>query len=165
MNRIEYVLKKCFNSNGLTDSKQYEDFIETMCAKDFIDGVRCDYVSNEECKMCWNAEVGIELEKELLKKDIEKVKGATIVVNTPKPLPEYGHVGTEAIISEVNHPKHYNQGKYEVIDVIEDWGLNFNLGNALKYIARCEHKNNKKQDLGKALWYIQREINNMEGNY
>ena len=58
----------------------------------------------------------------------------------------------------VNHPKHYNAGKFEVIDVIEDWNLNFNLGNAVKYIGRAEHKGNKAEDLKKAAWYIQREI-------
>lgn len=58
----------------------------------------------------------------------------------------------------VNHPSHYNQGKIEVIDYIEDKGFNFNLGNAIKYISRCEHKGKKKEDLEKAIWYIQREI-------
>lgn len=58
----------------------------------------------------------------------------------------------------VNHPKHYNSGKIETIDVIEDWNLNFNLGNAIKYIARAEHKGNKKEDLEKAVWYLEREI-------
>ena len=58
----------------------------------------------------------------------------------------------------VNNPRHYNTGTIEVITVIEDWKLNFNLGNAIKYIGRCEHKENKKQDLEKAKWYIEREI-------
>ena len=35
----------------------------------------------------------------------------------------------------VNHPPHYNQGKIEVIDAIEDWGLDFNAGNVVKYIT------------------------------
>ena len=60
--------------------------------------------------------------------------------------------------SMVNHPKHYNMGKYEVIDVIEDFGLNFNLGNVIKYIARAEHKGNRQQDLEKALFYLEREL-------
>ena len=64
-------------------------------------------------------------------------------------------------IEHVNHPNHYNKGKFEVIDVIEDWHLGFNLGNAIKYIGRCEHKENKKQDLEKALWYIKRELENI----
>ncbi len=58
----------------------------------------------------------------------------------------------------INHPAHYNKGKYEAISVIEDWKLSYNLGNAVKYIARCEHKGNKLQDLEKAIWYLQREI-------
>lgn len=61
----------------------------------------------------------------------------------------------------VNHPSHYNKGKFEVIEVIEDWNLNFNLGNAVKYISRCEHKGNKKQDLEKAVWYLQRELDKL----
>ena len=60
--------------------------------------------------------------------------------------------------SMVIHPKHYNMGKYEVIDVIEDFGLNFNLGNVVKYIARAEYKGNRQQDLEKALFYLEREI-------
>ena len=49
----------------------------------------------------------------------------------------------------VNHPSHYNQGKIEVIDVIEDWKLNFNQGNVIKYVGRCEYKGNKIEDLKK----------------
>jgi sulfur relay (sulfurtransferase) DsrC/TusE family protein len=58
----------------------------------------------------------------------------------------------------VNHPDHYQGNKMEVIDVIEDYNLNFNLGNAIKYILRADNKDNRKQDLNKAIWYIQREI-------
>lgn len=58
----------------------------------------------------------------------------------------------------VHHPQHYNEGKYEVIDVIEDWRLSFNLGNAVKYIARHEHKGRPAEDLEKAWWYLTREL-------
>ena len=44
----------------------------------------------------------------------------------------------------VNHPQHYNVGKIEAIDVIEDWNLSFHLGNAVKYIARAGHKDKDK---------------------
>ena len=40
----------------------------------------------------------------------------------------------------INHPQHYTLGKIEVIDFIEDKGLNFNLGNVVKYVARAGHK-------------------------
>ena len=63
---------------------------------------------------------------------------------------------------QVNHPSHYTQGKYEVIDVIEDWNLGFNLGNAVKYIGRAGHKDDIVQDLEKAKWYIEREIKRLK---
>ena len=58
----------------------------------------------------------------------------------------------------VNHPPHYTVGGVETIDFIEAKELNYNMGNAVKYISRADHKGNKKQDLEKAKWYIQREI-------
>ena len=62
----------------------------------------------------------------------------------------------------VDHPSHYNMGKFEAIDVIEDWELGFNLGNTVKYISRAGHKDNILQDLKKALWYLDREIKRIE---
>ena len=63
----------------------------------------------------------------------------------------------------VNHPAHYNSGGIEVIDVIEDWGLGFCLGNALKYICRAGRKTNDPlEDLKKAQWYIRRAMRNHE---
>jgi hypothetical protein len=67
----------------------------------------------------------------------------------------------------INHPEHYTVGGIETIDFIEAKDLNFNLGNAVKYISRCGHKKsrgmtaNQKalQDLRKAKYYIEREIN------
>lgn len=65
------------------------------------------------------------------------------------------------MVETVNHPTHYNQG-IEAIDIIESWGLNFSLGNAIKYILRSPHKGNQVEDLKKSLWYIQREIDRLE---
>ena len=62
----------------------------------------------------------------------------------------------------VNHPSHYNMGKYEAIDVIEDWELGFNLGNTIKYISRAGHKDDIVQDFKKSLWYIEREIQRLK---
>jgi hypothetical protein len=64
-------------------------------------------------------------------------------------------------VETVNHPPHYNKGKIEVITAIEDWGLGFCAGNVVKYIARAEHKDDSKEDLKKALWYIQRMLANL----
>lgn len=65
----------------------------------------------------------------------------------------------------VNHPAHYQSVKYECIDVIEDLGLDesFNLGNAFKYLWRAGRKHNRVvEDLKKAVWYINREIEKLE---
>ena len=66
----------------------------------------------------------------------------------------------------VNHPDHYHPGTYEAINVIEAWDLNFNLGSAIKYISRCglkpdaelSKKEKALEDLRKAAWYVNREI-------
>lgn len=58
----------------------------------------------------------------------------------------------------VNHPAHYKTGGIETIDFIEAKEFNYNMGNAVKYISRAEHKGNKKQDLEKAVWYLNREL-------
>jgi hypothetical protein len=58
----------------------------------------------------------------------------------------------------VNHPAHYKVGGVETIDFIEAKGLTYHLGNAVKYISRADHKGNRKQDLEKAKWYLERAI-------
>lgn len=59
----------------------------------------------------------------------------------------------------VKSPKHYTEGrKFEPKDVIRDWGLNFNLGSAVKYLARAGRKDDIIQDLSKAKEYIDFEI-------
>jgi hypothetical protein len=65
---------------------------------------------------------------------------------------------------QVNHPKHYNTGKFEVIDVIEDWQVDFHIGNVIKYVSRAGRKadDTEIQDLKKALWYLQRKIELLE---
>lgn len=77
---------------------------------------------------------------------------------------------------QVNHPSHYGGGQddpYETIKVIEAWKLNFHLGNTVKYISRAGKKGkmkgkNKKnlarrlEDLTKAKWYLEREIENLK---
>lgn len=67
----------------------------------------------------------------------------------------------------VNNPDHY-KGKdnpYEAIKVIDAWELGFCLGNAVKYIARAGAKGDKVEDLQKAMWYIQHEIDGLLDNY
>jgi hypothetical protein len=68
----------------------------------------------------------------------------------------------------VNHPEHYggSENVYEAIKVIENWNLDFHLGNTVKYISRAGKKDTDKelQDLKKAQWYLERRIQNLENN-
>lgn len=65
-------------------------------------------------------------------------------------------------MSSINHPEHYNKhpSGVECITIVEHF--NFNVGNAIKYLWRMGLKsNNPIEDLQKALWYIQREIDRL----
>lgn len=64
----------------------------------------------------------------------------------------------------VDHPEHYGgaDNPYEAIKVIEAWELGFHLGNTVKYISRAGRKGLKAEDLRKAAWYLQREIERCE---
>lgn len=62
----------------------------------------------------------------------------------------------------VNHPPHYKTGGIETIDFIEAKDLNYRLGNVIKYVSRAEKKGNPIEDLKKARWYLDREINARE---
>ena len=76
---------------------------------------------------------------------------------------EGGDKMEEEANENVSHPSHYNQG-IEAIDIIESWDLNFSLGNAIKYILRSPYKGKQIEDLEKARWYIDREINRLKGD-
>lgn len=65
-------------------------------------------------------------------------------------------------MSAVNHPSHYNAGKIEVIDAIEDWRLGFHEGNVVKYVTRAKLKEGELEDLKKAAWYLERRIRQLE---
>lgn len=57
----------------------------------------------------------------------------------------------------VNHPKHYNSHPSGVECIVVTEHMSFNVGNAIKYLWRADHKNGL-EDLRKAAWYVNREI-------
>lgn len=57
----------------------------------------------------------------------------------------------------INHPDYYNKG-IEVIDFIESHHMGFGRGNIIKYVSRAGLKGSEVEDLEKAKWYIEREI-------
>ena len=58
----------------------------------------------------------------------------------------------------VSHPDHYGgkENLYEAINVIEAWDLDFHCGSVVKYIARHKKKGHPKEDIDKAIWYLER---------
>ncbi len=78
------------------------------------------------------------------------------IFNRSKPKPKKRKNDT------VNSPRHYNShpSGIEAIVICETMG--FNIGNAVKYLFRCEHKGNKIEDIRKAEWYIKRELQRLE---
>ena len=72
--------------------------------------------------------------------------------------------GNENNNDPVNHPSHYTSGKIEVMDFIEDKKLNFARGNVIKYVSRAGKKDQNKEleDLKKAMWYLNREVERLK---
>jgi hypothetical protein len=64
----------------------------------------------------------------------------------------------------IKRPEHYCFSKFEPKDVIREWGLNFNLGSAVKYIARAGRKDDIVQDLKKAREFLSFEIEALEAD-
>ena len=62
-------------------------------------------------------------------------------------------------------PSYYQRGSYDVWDFIRDQGLNFHLGNAIKYICRAGYKDSKIQDLEKAIHYLENELTHEKDLY
>lgn len=62
----------------------------------------------------------------------------------------------------ISSPAHYCFGTIQPIEVIEDWGLNFRLANVIKYVGRSGKKGTPLEDLQKAMWYLEREINTLK---
>jgi len=67
-------------------------------------------------------------------------------------------------MSNINHPKHYNSHPSGVECIESIRHLNFNVGNAIKYLWRAGIKDESTQieDLEKAIWYIEDEIQRLK---
>ena len=113
------------------------------------------------CPICYGELVAV-----LTHVDCFKCNHCAQIFNSDQLILNYGRVlscGKQDIKKDsVNHPSHYQSGKIEAIDVIEAFALNFNRGNALKYILRAGKKGSIKEDLSKAIWYLKREVEGLE---
>lgn len=95
-----------------------------------------------------------------LREDLkEALKCLNLEINLQENLPK--EEGRKEEQDSIN-PHHYKAAAgFQVIDVIEGYELNFPLGNAIKYVCRHSNKNGL-EDLKKARWYLNREIENQE---
>lgn len=121
----------------------------------------------EARKMCENLEKGLSSNNQydiggMSNKAYKKMKEVADLIGIPGLL--------NPSVDNINHPPHYNNSqakctcgrRIECIDVTRH--LSFNIGNAMKYLWRCELKGNILEDLKKAAWYIQDEINKRSSN-
>ena len=92
------------------------------------------------------------------KKRVKKVKPVQLTLPLAVRRERAEKLLTKPEVDMVNSPPHYTAGGVETIDFIEAKNLNYNLGNAVKYITRAGLKGNRVEDLQKAKWYIEREI-------
>ena len=172
---MEQVVVKCVNNHMdkklLTVGKDYKAYsydrpCNPLTEKEWLDLTQDDLlviVANSGDKVSFAKWRFIRADDEVMIEEI--VTEGAVFESTLGKIDELEDVFNES--SElpkelVDHPAHYNRGKYEVIDVIEDWHLGFNLGNAIKYIGRCGHKDDPVQELEKAKWYVQREIDRIK---
>lgn len=150
-----------------SDSKPHYRFIETLGYSD----VSCVSTDNPNCTATDgqpHPDNGVEFiyagdQSPIPKSTTYKTDGPVMYYNKEEnkltPIRDF-MTGAE----KVNHPSHYTSGKIEVIDFIEDQKLGFHLGNAVKYICRAGKKDpdKVKEDLDKAIWYINRYKESLE---
>jgi hypothetical protein len=124
----------------------------------------------KECKTCFYSELDGKIHPCNDCEGYDKwVNRSIFIREAAKPLSEAVKEWVDSDHSEwandsIHKPKHYTEhpSGIECIQVTEHMG--FNLGNAIKYIWRCDLKLDAIEDLKKAKWYIDREISKRERN-
>lgn len=141
MKMINDVVKKMISDNGEITTETLADLSPVLFGDILISGPHFTFLDSEKCMdfVC-----NYLNEKNII-------------------LPEYDNSKISESFDVVSHPSHHTVGrKYEPRKVIADWGLNFNLGNAVKYISRVGRKGDRIEDLRKAIQYIEFEIEELE---
>ena len=124
------------------------------------DECKYEYLSKEEnpCNICrWKTkEIGLDFYVKLSYFEPKEKEHSSNCTISDKKFKNKDYGFDE--IDMVNHPQHYQHG-IEPIDYIESHNFNFNLGNVIKYVSRAPFKGTELEDLKKAKWYLEREIN------
>lgn len=132
--------------------KKINDFIQNMPSKEIARIPRVTICSN--LSLCDN-EFRI----------MERVKNVDCFnTDDVATVPDYNISDNIRVNPNPISPEHYKRLSPEPKDVIRSWGLNFNLGSAVKYISRAGYKDEIIQDLKKAQQFIQFEIDYLKGD-
>ena len=171
--------------NGFYDEDEddeYKVFISANSPLSLYEWITSDDVKSDKQTMGYIARANVESEDE---DKPEFVKSSTLYSVSPpfsenEDEPEFVRSSTVYSVNPpsgsevsdkemVNHPPHYNQGKFETIDIIEDIVSGYDdpveaylVGTTLKYLARAPFKGAKKQDLEKAEFYLRRAIDRQQ---
>lgn len=143
---VDIIKKHLYQGHELSIPKIVEEvgdamwYISNLCSQLGLD-MRL-VLANNNAKLVERFPTGFNVEDSINREE-NKLR-----VEVPKEIEE----------EKIDSPKHYNQGEIEAITVIEDWSLDFNLGNVIKYIARLGVKGTDDENLRKAQWYIEREL-------
>lgn len=156
MEMAYFEFKSKLNSNGFLSISDLDAIYQPW----LLEG---NYVKNED--FGW-------IKRELLKKEYPifqnidesiKKQGEYPLIKMILPDPINLYQNQDPSFDPIHVPSHYVEGrKYEPRKVIADWRLNFNLGNAVKYLSRAGRKGDKIEDLRKAIQYIEFEIEELE---
>ena len=152
MRRIDYLL----NAKDPIGVLIGEFDLDLKCYK-------CPYTNKFDGRNCDCREGLIEYLEEDIEVNESDLKTVEIKekANTKETLQETLDEVKEPVENDnINHPSHYTDGNIEVMDFIEDKQLNFARGNVIKYVSRAGKKdpNKELEDLKKAMWYLNREI-------
>lgn len=101
--------------------------------------------------------------RSMLRKEAKNAEVAITPVPTEAPVPVEVPQATPFLMDLINKPPHYTDGGIETIDFIEAKGLDYNLGNVVKYVSRAGKKGDALHDLKKARWYLDRAIEKHTG--
>ena len=149
--KIAVVTHSLISNHGFVDGNKRIG-VSTMILLSKLNNIKLEFTQEEL------VELGIgTAEGKYLEEDIE--------VNESEALQKTLDKVKEPVENDnVNHPSHYTDGNIEVMDFIEDKQLNFTRGNVIKYVSRAGKKdpNKELEDLKKAMWYLNREIERLE---
>lgn len=155
-----------YDEDDEDEDDEYKVFISANSPLSLYEWITSDDVKSDKQTMGYIAKANVESENE---DEPEFVRSSTTYSFSP-PFNKDKNKNEEVSDKEmVNHPPHYNQGKFETIDIIEDIVAGYDdpveaylIGTTLKYLARAPFKNAKKQDLEKAEFYLKRAIDRQQ---